>query len=138
MCAKRPFRIKTLLLCTLVVGLALPGFGQGRDTAFAVRKLFREKRASATGMCETSTQITAKNQYALQAESCPTAQKANQDALASAAFGTVGTLRGWRYSPEEEAYLLKYYAAGGSIPPAIRRKLKRRHFHRTARDLSAQ
>ncbi|WP_052732265.1 hypothetical protein [Hymenobacter terrenus] len=127
---------KYLLSC-LLVGLALPGFGQGRDTAFAVHKLFREKRAAGNGFLAAGATATtvAGSQYAQEASSPPTAQETRQNAVAGAAFAGAGMLKAGRYSTENEAYILKRYSEGWSIPPDIRRKLRRKHFHRSARDM---
>lgn len=121
----------------LLLGAVVPGLGQGRDTVFAVRKLFREKRGAAEGLLATGAGIAAGTPYAQRPDGRPTAQEARQDVLASAAFAGTGAAKGSRYSPENEAFILRNYAAGNPIPADIRRKLKRRYFHRTAKDLAA-
>jgi hypothetical protein len=47
----------------------------------------------------------------------------------------VGFLQYERFSVEREAAIIKSYNEGWPIPPDIRRKLRRKHFRRTARDL---
>ena len=127
---------KSFLLCLYVCLCGtLPGFGQGRDTAFAVHKLFREKRAAGKGL--EATGATTGTKYAQRPNGRPTAQEARQDALGNTVFTGVGMFKKARYSAEREAFILKQYAAGGSIPPDVRRKLHRKYFHRTAQDLMA-
>jgi uncharacterized membrane protein YeiH len=121
----------------LLLGAVAPGFGQGRDTVFAVRKLFREKRGTAEGLQAAGATIAAGTAYAQRPDGRPTAQEARQDALASAAFAGTGAAKGTRYSAENEAFIIRSYQAGNPIPADIRRKLKRKYFHRTARDLAA-
>ena len=121
-----------LLVWGLLLGSSLAAFCQGRDTVFAVHKLFREKRGSAKGLQAFSDSAAVKAYRAQRAVSPLTAQERRQDAVASAAFTGVGLLKGARYSAEFEAYVLRQYAAGGPIPPGVRRK----HFHRTAKDVS--
>ena len=129
--------MKKLLLLGGLLGAALPGFAQGRDTVFAVRKLFREKRGTAEGLLAAGADVAAGTQYAQRPDGRPTAQEARQDALATAAFAGTGAAKGSRYSAENEALLIQSYQAGNPIPADIRRKLRRKYFHRTARDLSA-
>jgi hypothetical protein len=129
--------MKKLLLLGGLLGAALPGFAQGRDTVFAVRKLFREKRGTADGLLDAGTSIASRTQYAQRPDGRPTAQEARQDALAAAAFAGTGAAKGSRYSAENEEFLVRSYQAGNPIPADIRRKLKRKYFHRTARDLGA-
>ena len=128
---------KSLLFC-LLAGLALPGFGQGRDTVFAVHKLFREKRAGGQGLEAASDSAASKalyERYAQRTGSPHTPQEARQDALASKAFAVAGALKTSHYSTAEEYDLIRRYQAGEPIPANIRRKLKRKHFHRTTRDV---
>ena len=47
----------------------------------------------------------------------------------------VGMLKGARYSVEEEAYVLRLYSGGQPIPAGIRKKLRRKHFHVSPRDI---
>ncbi|HEX8659116.1 MAG TPA: hypothetical protein VF690_16370 [Hymenobacter sp.] len=112
-----------------------PGFSQGRDTVFAVRKLFREKRTAGEGLLTAGADIASGTQYAQRPEGRPTAQEARGDGLVSAAFTGVGMAKQTRYSTENEAYILRLYAEGQPIPPDIRRKLRRKHFHRSAKDI---
>ncbi|MBF9220619.1 hypothetical protein [Hymenobacter ruricola] len=130
---------KHLLFC-LFAGLALPGFGQGRDTVFAVHKLFREKRGSgeswtATGLTATAGTASGNPLYA--------SPKPNGGDVAAAAVAggvplAVGLLQMGRYSEAREAEALKLYAEGWGLPPDIRSKLKRRHFKVKATDVRHQ
>ncbi|MBF9237562.1 hypothetical protein I2I05_09165 [Hymenobacter sp. BT683] len=113
----------------------MPAFSQGLDTVFAVHKLFREKRASGQGLQSIRDSSAVKALYAERVGRPRTAQEARQDALASTAFTIAGTLKASDYSTENEAAIIRRYNNGESIPPAIRRKLKRKHFHRTTSDV---
>ena len=126
---------KSLLFTLLLASATMPGFGQGRDTVFAVHKLFREKRAAAQGLQAAGSRENTDAKYI--GHSPPSAQEARQDALGNTVFTTVGVLKANYYSVENEADVLKLYAEGWSLPSDIRRKLRRKHFHRTAKDLVA-
>ncbi|GAB3578629.1 hypothetical protein [Hymenobacter daeguensis] len=117
------------------MALALPGFSQGRDTVFAVHKLFREQRGSSAAYAAAADTAFSHRRYARRPDGRPTAQEARQDTLAGAGFATVGQLKASRYSPEREAAIIEGYALGNPIPADIRRKLRRKHFHRTAQDV---
>lgn len=126
---------KYVLFCVIFIS-AFPSFGQGRDTAFAVHKLFHQKRASAHGLRATSDSAASRALYAERVGRRPrTAQEARQDALANTAFTMAGLLKASDYSAENEAAIIRRYQTGEPIPPAVRRKLKRKHFHRTERDV---
>ena len=127
--------MKKYFLMTVLLSGALPAFSQGRDTAFAVRKLFREKRGSARSLQSFRDSTASKALAAERAGRPRTAQENRQDALANTAFTMAGLLKASDYSPENEEAVLRHYRAGGAIPPNIRRKLKRKHFHRTADDV---
>jgi hypothetical protein len=124
-----------LLSGLFLLSLTLPGFGQGRDTVFAVRKLFREKRATGESLLATGNIVASGAQYAARPDGRPTAQETRQDAIASAAFAGTGMAKEARYSAEREDAVVKLYNEGWAIPADIRRKLRRKYFHRTARDL---
>jgi len=127
-------RLLTILLLGSVVTSA---FGQGRDTAFAIQKLFSQKRGSARGMATMRDSMMSKAYNAERAGRALTTQEIRQDALVNTTYTMVGMLKAARYSIEEEAYILRLYAAGQPIPATIRRKLRRKHFHVSARDLAA-
>ncbi|MET4073396.1 hypothetical protein [Hymenobacter sp. UYCo722] len=135
-----PIKKLFLLLpfCALVAALsfATPAFAQGRDTVFAVQKLFREKRADGAGYSAAAGSAVSRAQYtARRPDGRPTAQEARQDVLAGAAFAAVGMVKTERYSAGREAAIIEGYALGNPIPADIRRKLRRKHFHRTAQDV---
>ena len=130
--------MKKLLIPLLLLPFA--ALGQGRDTAFAVHKLFAQKRGSADGYSAASRSALSTEKYeARQSQGGPaaTSQERSQDAVGAVAFGTVGVLKGSQYSPEREAEVLRLYAQGFGLPPDVRRKLRRKHFHRTAKDVQA-
>lgn len=130
-------QLKKLFLAGGLLGAALPGFGQGRDTAFAIRKLFRQKRGSAERL-ESFRDSSSNKEYRAQRAGSPlTGQEIRQNALSNTAFTIAGMVKGATYSAEEEEYVLRLCAAGQPIPPHIRRRLKRKHFHRSAEDVLA-
>jgi hypothetical protein len=127
-----------LFFVFLLAGLALPGFGQGRDTVFAVHKLFLQKRASGKGLEAASDSAASKalyERYSQRTGPPRTPQEARQDALASSGFAIASALKAGQYSIEEEIAIIRRYEAGKPLPANIRRKLKRKHFHRTTRDV---
>ncbi|GAA4022149.1 hypothetical protein GCM10022409_02320 [Hymenobacter glaciei] len=133
------FRLLPLILLTAALGFTPPTFGQGRDTVFAVQKLFREKRGSANGYSSAAASTLAPKQYTQRPDGRPTtleAQSARQDVLAGSAFAAVGMIKGERYSALREARIIEGYALGNPIPADIRRKLRRKHFHRTVQDIT--
>jgi hypothetical protein len=127
--------MKKYLLLFLVSACALPSFGQGRDTVFAVHKLFREKRGGAKTLQSFSDSSAMKAYRAERAGRPLTAQEVRQDRLANTGFTIAAMVKESKYSLEEEAYVIRRYNDGGPIPPDIRRKLRRKHFHVTARDV---
>ena len=115
--------MKKLLLLLLFGAAALPAFSQGRDTAFAVRKLFRQKRGGADGLASLG----------LSGISSPA------DIPAALVMGAVpavfGLRKAVRYGAAREAAILTSYANGWPVPADIRHQLRRKHFHRTAADV---
>ena len=107
----------------------------GRDTVFAVHKLFREKRASGNGLLAAGDSAASNTKYVQQSANRSARVEKRPDALGSAAFFGAGVLKTSRYSVENETSVLKLYAEGWGLPPDIRRKLRRKHFHRTSRDV---
>ena len=126
--------MKTLfLLCVFLIGM-LPAFSQGRDTAFAVHKLFKQRRGRANGWMGAGADAAVDESVGWRAI------RSTSDNMASAAFyGGIPMILGFtqaqRFSSEREQNILQRYAEGLAIPADIRRRLRRRHFHRTARDL---
>ncbi|MBJ6109341.1 hypothetical protein JAO73_09975 [Hymenobacter sp. BT523] len=130
---KRGFVLLGLLMAT-----SLPGAAQGRDTVFAVHKLFREKRGSGEGWAATGLATTAGAAVGNPLYAPP--QPNGSDVASAAVMGgvpfAVGLLQMGRYSPAREAEVLKLYGEGWGLPRDVRRKLRRRHFHHTAQDLT--
>ena len=126
---------RILLLFCLLITCTLPAFSQGRDTVFAVHKLFRQKRTSSGGLQSVRDSLVSRALYAERTGSPHTAQQARQDALVSTGFTIAGLLKASDYSAENEAAIIRRYQGGWSIPPALRRKLKRKHFHRSTHDV---
>ena len=132
--------MKKLAILFLLLGACFPSFGQGRDTAFAVHKLFRQKRGSGEGWTTaglTSTAGTAVGNP-LYTPPQPDASTVAATALAGGVPLALGLLQMGRYSTEREAQVLKLYAEGWGLPPDIRHRLKRRHFKVKTKDLQAR
>ncbi|SFP81522.1 hypothetical protein [Hymenobacter arizonensis] len=127
--------MKNFLVFFIFISAPLQVFSQGRDTVFAVHKLFREKRATGQHLESYRDSSASKAYYAERADSPLTKQEINQNALGNTAFTLVGAMKTSRYSVEEETDIIRRYNNGGPIPAQVRRKLKRKHFHRTTRDV---
>jgi len=121
---------KTILSLCLLTATGLPAFCQ-RDTAFAVQKLFRQKRGGGEGIAATGAAVTAGEM----ARPRPQASNLAAAAMMGAVPAVLGLSKAQRYSPQREANILASYAAGWPIPVDVRRKLRRKHFHRTTKDL---
>ena len=119
-------KIKICLLSALAWGgLALPGYGQGRDTAFAVHKLFVQRRHGSDALLATAGEMAAST----------TVAGAVSGLVVGAAPAAVGFSQANRFSAGREAAILSSYANGWPIPADVRRKLRRKHFHRTNKDV---
>lgn len=122
------------VLVAALLGLAAsPVLAQGRDTVFAVHKLFQQKRRSGASWASAGTSAAFDHSLGYRAGS------STRDNVAQATvFGgvplAVGLLQYGRFSPERETQVLAAYAQGQPLPPDIRRRLRRRHFRRTAKD----
>lgn len=116
-----------VILMLLLTGGPATSYGQGRDTAFAVRKLFTQKRhggkTSAASGASMVTEAATLN-----------------GALSGLAVGAVPMLLGLhqaeRFSALRQEVILSRYAEGEAIPADVRRQLRRKHFHRTAKDVA--
>ncbi len=126
--------MKNILLLCLLLSNVLPGISQGRDTAFAVHKLFQQRRVRGIGLAATGATTATEESIGWRAIG-----SASENVTAAAVKGgiplVVGLVQVHRFSFEREQAILQRYAEGWSIPPDIRRKLRRKHFHRTSRDL---
>jgi hypothetical protein len=64
-----------------------------------------------------------------------------RDVISGLVVGAVPSLIGLRqanrFSAEREADILSAYAEGRPIPADVRRRLRRKHFHRTKEDVRA-
>lgn len=122
-------------LIGLLLIFGLPGFGQGRDTVLAVHKLFAQKRGSGEAWAATGAEVAYDESVGWRA-----IRSKSENKTAAAVNGgvpmLVGALQAMRFSSEREAAIVKSYQEGWSIPADIRRKLRRKHFRLTARDLS--
>jgi len=118
---------KLLFAAVLLLAGAQHGFAQGRDTAFAVHKLFTQKRVNGqhTAASGTSTVTEA-----------ATLRGALTGGLVGAAPIVLGLRQAGRYNVLREQEILSQYAAGMPIPADVRRKLSHKYFHRTAKDLA--
>jgi hypothetical protein len=125
---------KATLFCCLFVWAA-PGFSQGRDTVLAVHKLFAQKRGSGATWVATGAEAAYDESLGWRS-----IRSKKENMTAATVDGGVpmvlGALQLVRFSPEREAAVVKSYQEGWSIPADIRRKLRRKHFRLTARDLS--
>jgi len=114
-----------VLSALLGSSFTLPGYGQGRDTAFAVHKLFVQRRHGSDALLATAGEMAAST----------TAAGVVSGLVAGAAPAAVGFSQATRFSAEREAAILSSYASGWPIPADVRRKLRRKHFHRTRQDV---
>lgn len=118
---------KLLFAAVLLLAGAYPSFAQGRDTAFAVHKLFTQKRVK--GQHNAASGASAVTEAA-------TLRGATTGGLVGAAPVVLGLRQAGRYNALREQEILTQYAAGTPIPADVRRKLGRKYFHRTAKDLA--
>ena len=116
---------KWMLSVLIWAGGVLPGHSQGRDTAFAVHKLFVQRRHGSDGLLATAGEMAASNTLA----------GTVRGVVAGAAPAAVGLNQSARFSVQREAEILSSYANGWPIPADVRRKLRRKHFHRTTKDV---
>ena len=93
-------------------GLALPGYGQGRDTAFAVHKLFLQRRHGSDAWLATAGEMVASTTVAGVASGL----------VLGAAPAAVGFSQANRFSAAREAAILSSYANGWPIPADVRKK----------------
>jgi hypothetical protein len=118
--------LKNYLLGALLWGgCVLPGYGQGRDTAFAVHKLFVQRRHGSDALLATAGEMV----------SSTTVAGSVTGLMVGAAPAAVGFSKAYRFSTEREAAIVSSYANGWPIPADVRQKLRRKHFHRTKKDV---
>ena len=116
--------------------LSLPGFSQGRDTVLAVHHLFKQKRGSGASWVSTGASMAYDESIGWRAQGT-TAEKIARATFYGGIPLVVGVLQSCRYAVERENDVIQQYSQGKPIPVDIRRKLRRKHFRRTARDIVA-
>jgi hypothetical protein len=123
-----------LVVALYCMSFALPVCGQGRDTLLAIHKLFKERRRSANAWTAAGLQTVYEESVGWRA-----IRPVSENVTSATVYGgtplVIGILQGQRFSAEREAAIISYYQQGGGVPVDIRRRLRRRHFHRTARDM---
>ncbi|RZJ58225.1 MAG: hypothetical protein EOO55_01390 [Hymenobacter sp.] len=123
------------LLLLALLG-ALPAFSQGRDTILAVHHLFKHKRLGGDSWVATGAGVAVEESVGWRA-----IRSTSENVTAAAVNGgvplVIGLLQTQRFSIEREREILQRYAQGAPIPPDIRRKLRRKYFRRTARDMAS-
>jgi len=119
---------KLLLMAALLLAAPCAGRAQGRDTAFAVHKLFSQKRAKGLHTAGAGASL---------ATEAATLRGAITGGLVGAAPVVLGLRQTGRYTAEREQDILSRYAAGTPIPADVRHALRRKYFHRTAQDVAS-
>lgn len=127
---------KTLLLS---LGLLAGSIGTSRaqvpDSALAVHKLFHQRRGSGYGWAATGLRMAFDEGVGWQSVDRPTKDKVTAAAFWGGVPFVLGIRQALRFSAEREATIVAQYAQGRPIPADVRRKLRRKHFHLTARDI---
>ncbi|GAB3636426.1 hypothetical protein GCM10027422_20160 [Hymenobacter arcticus] len=120
---------KLLFAAALLLASTHPSFAQSRDTAFAVHKLFVQKRGHGVHTAGAGASL---------ATEAATLRGAIIGSVVGAAPVVVGLAQAGRYSPEREQAVLSGYAAGAAIPADVRHALRRKYFHRSATDVASE
>jgi hypothetical protein len=118
---------KLLLIAALLLAAPVAALAQGRDTAFAVHKLFVQKRGRGARTAGAGASL---------ATEAATLRGALIGSMAGAVPVALGLRQAGRYNTEREQDILSRYAAGTPIPADVRRALRRKYFHRTAQDVA--
>ena len=119
---------KLFLMAALLLAAPCVGRAQGRDTVFAVHKLFLQKRAKGLRAADAGASL---------ATEAATLRGAITGSLVGAAPVVLGLHQAGRYSTEREQDILNRYTTGTPIPADVRHALRRKHFHRTAQDVAS-
>jgi hypothetical protein len=119
---------KLLLSAALLLAAPYASRAQGRDTAFAVHKLFSQKRGNGLHTAGAGASL---------ATEAATLRGAITGGLVGATPVVLGLRQAGRYTVEREQDILERYAAGTPIPPDVRHALRRKYFHRTAQDVAS-
>ncbi len=128
--------MRKVLPFALVFLLSLPGFSQGRDTVLAVHHLFKQKRGSGASWVSTGASMAYDESMGWRAQGT-TAEKSVRATFYGGIPLAVGVLQSLRYTVERENDVIQQYSQGIPIPVDIRRKLRRKYFRRTARDMAS-
>jgi hypothetical protein len=120
---------KLFLMTALLLAASYAGLSQGRDTAFAVHKLFAQKRGNGERTADAGASL---------ASEAETLRGAITGGLVGAAPMVVGLRQAGRYTTEREQDIISRYAAGIPIPADVRQALRRKYFHRTAQDVAGR
>lgn len=118
---------KLLLAATLLLTAPCASRAQGRDTAFAVHKLFLQKRNNGLHTAGAGASL---------ATEAATLRGAITGGLVGAAPVVLGLRQAGRYTTAREQDILAHYATGTPIPDDVRHALRRKYFHRTAQDVA--
>lgn len=119
---------KLLLAAALLLAAPCAGRAQGRDTAFAVHKLFLQKRGNGLHTAGAGASL---------ATEAATLRGAITGGLVGAAPVVLGLHQAKLYTVAREQDILERYAAGTPIPADVRHALCRKYFHRTAQDVAS-
>ncbi len=122
-------------LAPLLLLFAQTALGQGRDSVLAVHHLFAQKRGNGQALTATGNDLL-RGATPEQRATGTTLKESRQ----GTALGALPLLAGWtkeaQFSAERERDIIWRYQEGEALPADVRRKLRRRHFHRSARDLA--
>lgn len=120
---------KQFIILAALCSAAQPSAAQGRDTAFAVHKLFLQKRQHGEESVAMATSMV---------KEANTLHGTIEGLLAGAAPAVLGQRKAIRYSAQREQEILTAYANGIPLPADVRLLLRRKHFHRTVKDIAGQ
>ena len=110
-------------------------FGQGRDSALAVHHLFAQKRGGGQGLTGLGTAMLSGASPEQRAQN-PELAKSGQGTPLGVAPLVAGWLKQGQFSAERESDIIGRYQQGTPLTADVRRKLRRRYFHLSARDLT--
>lgn len=128
--------MKKMWLLPVALLLALPSFGQGRDTVLAVHHLFARKRGNGEAWAATGAGMAVDESIGRRSQ--PSAARSGTAAVVYGGVPMVaGFLKGERFSLAREQEIIARYAQGVAIPSDVRRKLRPKDFRRTANDVRA-
>ncbi len=120
---------KHLIILAALCSAVQPSAAQGRDTAFAVHKLFLQKRQHGQDAAAGGTSMVTE---------ASTLPGTINGLIIGVAPAMLGLRKAARYSTQREQEILTAYASGTPLPADVRRQLRRKHFHRTAKDIAGR